>query len=454
MINIFEVNETNKMIEQENLDVRTITLGISLLDCIDNNLEQLNENIYNKITTVAKELVSTGQQIEKELGIPIVNKRISVTPVSLVGASACHSPEDFVTVAKTLDRAAHKVGVNFIGGYSALVSKGMTPSEENLIRSIPEALACTERVCSSVNVGSTKTGINMDAVKLMGEIILETAEKTKDSDSLGCAKLVVFCNAPDDNPFMAGAFHGVTEADAIVNVGVSGPGVVRTALTKARGANFEVLCETIKKTAFKVTRVGQLVAQEASRRLGIPFGIIDLSLAPTPAVGDSVADILEEIGLERVGAPGTTAALALLNDQVKKGGVMASSYVGGLSGAFIPVSEDQGMIDSVQAGALTIEKLEAMTCVCSVGLDMIAIPGDTTPSTIAGIIADEAAIGMINQKTTAVRIIPVIGKTVGDTVEFGGLLGYAPVMPVNQYSCEKFVTRGGRIPAPIHSFKN
>ncbi len=454
MINIFEVNETNKMIEQENLDVRTITLGISLLDCIDNNLEQLNENIYNKITTVAKELVSTGQQIEKELGIPIVNKRISVTPVSLVGASACHSPEDFVTVAKTLDRAAHKVGVNFIGGYSALVSKGMTPSEENLIRSIPEALACTERVCSSVNVGSTKTGINMDAVKLMGEIILETAEKTKDSDSLGCAKLVVFCNAPDDNPFMAGAFHGVTEADAIVNVGVSGPGVVRTALTKARGANFEVLCETIKKTAFKVTRVGQLVAQEASRRLGIPFGIIDLSLAPTPAVGDSVADILEEIGLERVGAPGTTAALALLNDQVKKGGVMASSYVGGLSGAFIPVSEDQGMIDSVQAGALTIEKLEAMTCVCSVGLDMIAIPGDTSASTISGIIADESAIGMINQKTTAVRVIPVIGKGVGEVVEFGGLLGYAPVMPVNQFSCEAFINRGGRIPAPIHSFKS
>lgn len=454
MINIFEVNETNKMIEQENLDVRTITLGISLLDCIDNNLEQLNENIYNKITTVAKELVSTGQQIEKELGIPIVNKRISVTPVSLVGASACHSPEDFVTVAKTLDRAAHKVGVNFIGGYSALVSKGMTPSEENLIRSIPEALACTERVCSSVNVGSTKTGINMDAVKLMGEIILETAEKTKASDSLGCAKLVVFCNAPDDNPFMAGAFHGVTEADAIVNVGVSGPGVVRTALTKARGANFEVLCETIKKTAFKVTRVGQLVAQEASRRLGIPFGIIDLSLAPTPAVGDSVADILEEIGLERVGAPGTTAALALLNDQVKKGGVMASSYVGGLSGAFIPVSEDQGMIDSVQAGALTIEKLEAMTCVCSVGLDMIAIPGDTSASTISGIIADESAIGMINQKTTAVRVIPVIGKGVGEVVEFGGLLGYAPVMPVNQFSCEAFINRGGRIPAPIHSFKN
>lgn len=454
MINIFEVNETNKMIEQENLDVRTITLGISLLDCIDSNLEQLNENIYKKITTVAKELVSTGQQIEKELGIPIVNKRISLTPISLIGASACHSPEDYVTIARTLDRAAHAVGVNFIGGYSALVSKGMTPSEENLIRSIPEALACTERVCSSVNVGSTKTGINMDAVKLMGEIILETAEKTKDSDSLGCAKLVVFCNAPDDNPFMAGAFHGVTEADAIINVGVSGPGVVRTALSKARGANFEVLCETIKKTAFKVTRVGQLVAQEASRRLGIPFGIIDLSLAPTPAVGDSVADILEEIGLERVGAPGTTAALALLNDQVKKGGVMASSYVGGLSGAFIPVSEDQGMIDSVQAGALTIEKLEAMTCVCSVGLDMIAIPGDTSASTISGIIADESAIGMINQKTTAVRVIPVIGKGVGEVVEFGGLLGYAPVMPVNQFSCEAFINRGGRIPAPIHSFKN
>ena len=330
----------------------------------------------------------------------------------------------------------------------------MTPSEENLIRSIPEALACTERVCSSVNVGSTKTGINMDAVKLMGEIILETAEKTKDSDSLGCAKLVVFCNAPDDNPFMAGAFHGVTEADAIVNVGVSGPGVVRTALTKARGANFEVLCETIKKTAFKVTRVGQLVAQEASRRLGIPFGIIDLSLAPTPAVGDSVADILEEIGLERVGAPGTTAALALLNDQVKKGGVMASSYVGGLSGAFIPVSEDQGMIDAVTAGALTLEKLEAMTCVCSVGLDMVAVPGDTKAATISGIIADEMAIGMVNQKTTAVRLIPVIGKGVGEKAEFGGLLGYAPVMPVNQFGCSEFINRGGRIPAPIHSFKN
>ena len=454
MINIFEVNETNKMIDQENLDVRTITLGISLLDCIDTDLDKVNENIYNKITKLARNLVSTGQEIEKEFGIPIVNKRISVTPISLVGGSACKTPEDFVTIAKTLDKVAHEVGVNFIGGYSALVSKGMTKADENLINSIPQALACTERVCSSVNVGSTKTGINMDSVKLMGEIVRKTAEYTKEQDSLGCAKLVVFCNAPDDNPFMAGAFHGVTEADAIINVGVSGPGVVRTALTKVRGENFEVLCETIKKTAFKVTRVGQLVAKEASKRLGIPFGIVDLSLAPTPAIGDSVADILEEIGLERVGAPGTTAALALLNDQVKKGGVMASSYVGGLSGAFIPVSEDQQMINSVTAGALTIEKLEAMTCVCSVGLDMIAIPGDTKATTIAGIIADESAIGMINQKTTAVRVIPVIGKGVGETVEFGGLLGYAPIMPVNNFSCDAFVNRGGRIPAPIHSFKN
>lgn len=454
MINIFEVNETNKMIDQENLDVRTITLGISLLDCIDTDLDKVNENIYNKITKLARNLVSTGQEIEKEFGIPIVNKRISVTPISLVGGSACKTPEDFVTIAKTLDKVAHEVGVNFIGGYSALVSKGMTKADENLINSIPQALACTERVCSSVNVGSTKTGINMDAVKLMGEIVRKTAEYTKEQDSLGCAKLVVFCNAPDDNPFMAGAFHGVTEADAIINVGVSGPGVVRTALTKVRGENFEVLCETIKKTAFKVTRVGQLVAKEASKRLDIPFGIVDLSLAPTPAIGDSVADILEEIGLERVGAPGTTAALALLNDQVKKGGVMASSYVGGLSGAFIPVSEDQEMINSVTAGALTIEKLEAMTCVCSVGLDMIAIPGDTKATTIAGIIADESAIGMINQKTTAVRVIPVVGKGIGETVEFGGLLGYAPIMPVNKFDCSAFVNRVGRIPAPIHSFKN
>ncbi|CDD55809.1 uPF0210 protein EUBELI_01067 [Bacteroides pectinophilus CAG:437] len=454
MINVFEVNETNKMIQQENLDVRTITMGISLLDCADSDLNKLNENIYNKITTCAKDLVKTGQEIEKEFGIPIVNKRISITPIAMVGASACHTPEDYVTIAKTLDRAAKTVGVNFLGGYSAVVSKGMTKSDELLIRSIPQALAQTEFICSSVNVGSTKTGINMDAVKLMGEIVKETAEVTADRDSLGCAKLVVLCNAPDDNPFMAGAFHGVSETDCIINVGVSGPGVVKYALESVRDANFEVLCETIKKTAFKITRVGQLVAQEASKRLGVPFGIIDLSLAPTPAIGDSVADILQEIGLERAGAPGTTAALALLNDQVKKGGVMASSYVGGLSGAFIPVSEDQGMIDSVLAGALTIEKLEAMTCVCSVGLDMIAIPGDTKATTISGIIADEAAIGMVNQKTTAVRVIPVVGKTVGDTVEFGGLLGYAPIMPVNNFDCSRLVNRAGRIPAPIHSFKN
>ena len=452
MINIGEVIETNQMVEKENLDVRTITLGISLLDCIDSDLNKVNENIYNKITTLAKDLVATGEDIENNYCIPIVNKRISVTPIALVGGAACKCPEDFVSIAKTLDKAAKKVGVNFIGGYSALVSKGMTTADENLIRSIPQALAQTELVCSSVNVG--RAGINMDAVRLMGEIIKETAEETKDDDSLGCAKLVVFCNAPDDNPFMAGAFHGVTEADAIINVGVSGPGVVKTALEKVRGESFEVLCETIKKTAFKVTRVGQLVAKEASKRLNVPFGIIDLSLAPTPAIGDSVADILCEIGLEHAGAPGTTAALALLNDQVKKGGIMASSYVGGLSGAFIPVSEDQGMINAVVDGALTLEKLEAMTCVCSVGLDMIAIPGDTKATTISGIIADEMAIGMINQKTTAVRLIPVIGKGIGETVEFGGLLGYAPIMPVNQFSCDAFVNRGGRIPAPVHSFKN
>ena len=454
MLNILEVAETNKMIEKENLDVRTITLGISLLDCIDSDLNKLNEKIYNKIYEAAKNLVATGDDISKEFGIPIVNKRISVTPIALIGGAACKTSSDFATIAKTLDDVAKKVGVNFIGGYSALVSKGMTKADELLIRSIPEALANTERVCSSINLGSTKTGINMDAVRLMGDIVKETAEYTKEADSLGCAKLVVFCNAPDDNPFMAGAFHGVTEADYIINVGVSGPGVVKTALEKVRGESFEVMCETIKKTAFKVTRVGQLVAKEASRRMGVPFGIVDLSLAPTPAVGDSVADILCEMGLEYAGAPGTTAALAILNDQVKKGGVMASSYVGGLSGAFIPVSEDQGMIDAVVAGALTLEKLEAMTCVCSVGLDMIAIPGDTKATTISGIIADELAIGMINQKTTAVRIIPVIGKGVGETVEFGGLLGYAPIMPVNQFSCDAFVNRGGRIPAPIHSFKN
>ena len=417
-------------------------------------LEKVNQKVYEKITGLAKNLVQTGEDISKEYGIPIVNKRISVTPIALIGGAACKTPEDFVTLAKTLDKAAKEVGVNFIGGYSALVSKGMTKADELLIRSIPQALAETERVCSSVNLGSTKTGINMDAVKLMGEMVLATAEATKEEDSLGCAKLVVFCNAPDDNPFMAGAFHGVTEADAIINVGVSGPGVVNYALSKVRGENFEVLCETIKKTAFKITRVGQLVAQEASKRLNVPFGIVDLSLAPTPAIGDSVAQILEEIGLERVGAPGTTAALAMLNDQVKKGGVMASSYVGGLSGAFIPVSEDQGMIDAVNLGALSLEKLEAMTCVCSVGLDMIAIPGDTPATTISGMIADEMAIGMVNQKTTAVRVIPVIGKGVGETVEFGGLLGYAPVMPVNTFRCDDFINRGGRIPAPIHSFKN
>ncbi len=460
MINLSEVIETNKMIEQENLDVRTITMGISLLSCADSSLERTCLNIYDKITTLASRLVSTGEEISREFAIPIVNKRISITPASLVGASCCKSPSDYVRIAHTLDRAAREVGVNFLGGFSAVVSKGMTTSDELLIRSIPEALATTGRICSSINVGSTKTGINMDAVRLMGETIRATAEATRENDSLGCAKLVVLCNAPDDNPFMAGAFHGVSEADAIINVGVSGPGVVKHALEQmdasspAGLASFETLGETIKKTAFKITRVGQLVAQEAAARLGVPFGIIDLSLAPTPAIGDSVADILHCMGVEHAGAPGTTAALAMLNDQVKKGGVMASSYVGGLSGAFIPVSEDQGMIDAVEAGALTIEKLEAMTCVCSVGLDMIAIPGDTSAATISGIIADEAAIGMVNQKTTAVRIIPVIGKSVGDTVEFGGLLGHAPVMPVNTFDCSRFVNRIGRIPAPIHSFKN
>ena len=454
MITRREVLETNEMIQKENLDVRTITMGISLLDCMDASLDECRRKIHDKIYDKAKNLVKTGKEIESEFGIPIVNKRISVTPIAMIGSACCKSPEDYALIAHTLDDVAKEVGVNFIGGYSALVSKGSTPSDELLMKSIPLALSTTDRVCSSINLGSTKTGINMDAVRLMGDIIKETAEKTKEQDSLGCAKLVVFCNAPDDNPFMAGAFHGVTEGDCVVHVGVSGPGVVKTALEKVRGENFEVLCETVKKTAFKVTRVGQLVAKEASARLGVPFGIIDLSLAPTPAIGDSVADILCEIGLEYAGAPGTTAALALLNDQVKKGGVMASSYVGGLSGAFIPVSEDQGMINAVEAGALTIEKLEAMTCVCSVGLDMIAIPGDTPATSVSGIIADELAIGMVNAKTTAVRIIPVIGKGVGETVEFGGLLGHAPIMPVNGFSCENFVNRGGRIPAPIHSFKN
>lgn len=454
MINISEVTETNQMIEQENLDVRTITMGISLLDCADSDLDAVCRKVYDKIMHYAKDLVKTGEDISKDYGIPIVHKRISITPISIVGAAACKTPEDYVKIALTLDKAVKELGVNFMGGYSALVSKGLTKSDSLLIHSIPEALARTSNLCSSVNVGSTKHGINMDAVKLMGEIVKEAAEATKDDNSMACAKLVIFCNAVEDNPFMAGAFHGVSQPEAVINVGVSGPGVVKHALQQIHGESFEVLCETVKKTAFKITRVGQLVAKEASRRLNVPFGIIDLSLAPTPAIGDSVADILQQMGLERAGAPGTTAALALLNDQVKKGGIMASSYVGGLSGAFIPVSEDQGMIDSVEAGALTLEKLEAMTCVCSVGLDMIAIPGDTSAATISGIIADESAIGMINQKTTAVRVIPVIGKTVGESVEFGGLLGHAPIMPVNRFDCSEFISRQGQIAAPVHSFKN
>ncbi|NLK96480.1 PFL family protein [Defluviitalea saccharophila] len=452
MITRLEVQETNKMIEEAKLDVRTITLGISLQDCADSDINRFNQKIYDKITKTAENLVKTGEEIEKEFGIPIVNKRISVTPIS-IAAAGCQT-DSYVSVAHALDRAAKQVGVNFIGGFSALVQKGSNPSDEILMNSIPQALAETERVCSSVNLATTRSGINMDAVKNMGRIIKQTAQNTKEKDSIGCAKLVVFCNAPEDNPFMAGAFHGVGERDCVVNVGVSGPGVVKKALESVKGKDFETLCEMVKKTAFKITRVGQLVAQEAAKRLNVPFGIIDLSLAPTPAIGDSIAEILEEMGLENAGAPGTTAALALLNDNVKKGGVMASSYVGGLSGAFIPVSEDQGMIRAVEAGALTLEKLEAMTCVCSVGLDMIAIPGDTSEETISGIIADEMAIGMINGKTTAVRIIPVIGKGVGDIVEFGGLLGYAPIMPVNNFSCKDFIHRGGRIPAPIHSFKN
>lgn len=454
MINISEVTETNEMIQHENLDVRTITMGISLFDCIDSSLDACTKKIYDKICRKAGKLVETGEHISQSFGIPVVNKRISVTPIATVGSSACNTEEDYIKIAETLDKAAANVGVNLIGGYSAMLAKGNTDKEMIFLNSIPEALKVTSRVCSSVNVGSSRTGINMDAVRRMGDIVLETARASYGTDSLGAAKLVVFCNAPDDNPFMAGAFHGITEGESVINVGVSGPGVVKKALEAARGADFEVLCETIKKTAFKITRVGQLVAREAASQLGVPFGIVDLSLAPTPAVGDSVAEILQEIGLEYPGAPGTTAALALLNDQVKKGGVMASSYVGGLSGAFIPVSEDQGMIDAVEAGALTLEKLEAMTCVCSVGLDMIAIPGDTPAESVAGVIADEMAIGMINNKTTAVRLIPAIGMKVGDTLNFGGLFGYAPVMPVNTFSCEKFVNRGGRIPAPIHSFKN
>ena len=452
MISRVEIQETNRMIAEENLDVRTITMGISLIDCADPDINKFNENIYKKITTYAKDLVKVGDEIAKHFGIPVVNKRISVTPIA-IAAAGCKT-DSYVSIAKTLDKAAEACGVNFIGGFSALVQKGCTPSDRILLDSIPEALAVTERVCSSVNIGTSRNGLNMNAVKKMGEIIKETAELTKDRDSIGCAKFVVFCNAVEDNPFMAGAFHGVGEADCVINVGVSGPGVVKKALTEVRDADFETLCEVVKKTAFKITRVGQLVAQEASRRLNVPFGIIDLSLAPTPAVGDSIAEIFQEMGLEQAGAPGTTAALAILNDNVKKGGVMASSYVGGLSGAFIPVSEDHAMIEAAELGALTLEKLEAMTCVCSVGLDMIAIPGNTSAATISGIIADEAAIGMVNNKTTAARLIPVVGKDVGDQVEFGGLLGYAPIMAVNKFSCEKFVNRGGRVPAPIHSFKN
>nr|WP_256701156.1 PFL family protein [Paenibacillus sp. P46E] len=451
-MSIGEVQETNKMIREMNLDVRTITMGISLMDCAHTDMRVFNQNVYDKITRSAEKLVKTGEDLERQFGVPIVNKRISVTPIS-IAAGAIHT-DSYVPVAEILDKAAKEVGVNFIGGFSALVQKGCTKGDRILIDSIPEALAVTERVCSSVNVGSSRSGINMDAVKLMGDIILQTAERTKDRDSIGCAKLVVFCNAVEDNPFMAGAFHGVGERECVINVGVSGPGVIKRALEEVKGQDFETLCETIKRTAFKVTRVGQLVAQEASKRLNVPFGIIDLSLAPTPLIGDSIAEIFQVMGLEEAGAPGTTAALAILNDNVKKGGVMASSYVGGLSGAFIPVSEDHGMIQAVQRGALTLEKLEAMTCVCSVGLDMIAIPGSTSKETIAGIIADEAAIGMVNNKTTAVRVIPVIGKEVGEMVEFGGLLGYAPVMAVNKFDCSGFVNRGGRIPAPIHSFKN
>lgn len=454
MIGIHEVFETLRMIEKDNLDVRTITIGVSLLDCAAGSVDETCAKIRAKILHYASLLCPIAEEISAEFGVPIVNKRVSVTPIAIACASCCHSEEDFVKVALTLDSTAKEIGVNFIGGFSAIVSKGMTAADRLLIKAIPQALAATERVCASVNVGSSKTGIDMDAVREMGGIIKKTAELTADQDSLGCARLVVLCNAPDDNPFMAGAFHGVTEGDAVINIGISGPGVVKSALEKVRGENFETLCETIKKTAFKITRVGQLVAQEASKRLGIPFGIIDLSLAPTPAIGDSIADILKEIGLEQPGAPGTTAALALLNDQVKKGGVMASSYVGGLSGAFIPVSEDQGMIEAAECGALTIEKLEAMTCVCSVGLDMIAVPGDTSAATLSGIIADEAAIGMVNGKTTAVRIIPAAGKKVGESVEYGGLLGHAPVMPVSRFACEAFISREGRIPAPIHSFKN
>lgn len=452
MINVNDILETINMIKEENLDIRTVTMGISLYDCAGDNIDTVCDRIYEKITRSAERLVPVCCEIEKELGIPIINKRISVTPISLIGGK--YSPEDYVKIAKTLDRAAHDLGVNFIGGFGALVQKGFTDNARNLIEAIPEALAVTERVCSSVNVASTKAGINMDAVATMGRIIKKTAYLTKDNQSIGCAKLVVFANVPEDNPFMAGAFHGVGEPETVINVGVSGPGVVSSAIKRAGKCDFSELAEIIKKTAFKITRMGQLVASEASKRLGVPFGIVDLSLAPTPAIGDSVAHILEGMGLQKCGGHGTTAALALLNDAVKKGGVMASSHVGGLSGAFIPVSEDAGMISAVECGALSLEKLEAMTAVCSVGLDMIAVPGDTSEAVICGIIADEISIGVANTKTTAVRLIPAYGKGVGDSVEFGGLLGYAPIMKLSDYSCEEFISRGGRIPAPIHSLKN
>ena len=454
MINYSEVYETNKMIQEEKFDVRTITMGISLLDCIDSDVSKVAENIYDKIYAKAKDLVRVGEEISAEFGIPIVHKRISITPISLIGASCCKTKEDYLLLAQTLDRVAKDVKVNFIGGFSAIVNKMMTPKEKLMMESIPLALSQTERVCSSINVASSKTGINMDAVRLSGKIIKELSYLTKDDNSIGCAKLVIFCNAPDDNPFMAGAFHGISEGDTVLNVGISGPGVVKEALKKVHNQDFSALCEEVKKVAFKITRAGQLVANEASKRLHVPFGIIDLSLAPTPAVGDSIGEILEEMGLEMPGAPGTTCALALLNDQVKKGGIMASTSVGGLSGAFIPVSEDHEMIEAVRCHAMSLEKLEAMTCVCSVGLDMIAIPGDVSEETISGIIADEMALGMVNNKTTATRLIPAYGKKEGENVVFGGLLGEAPVIHVNPYSCKEFVNRKGRIPAPIHSFKN
>ena len=452
MMNQNDILSTIHMIDQQHLDIRTITMGISLLDCCDSDPKRACEKIYDKITRSAKDLVKTGEAIEAEFGIPIVNKRISVTPIALVAGAS--EARDYVPFAVALDKARAETGVNFIGGFSALVQKGMTGADLRLIRSIPEALATTELVCASVNIGSTKAGINMDAVALMGEVIKNTAQRTADAHGFGCAKLVVFCNAVEDNPFMAGAFHGVSEADQVINVGVSGPGVVHHALQSVKGEPFDVVAETIKKTAFHITRMGQLVAQEASRRLDVPFGIVDLSLAPTPAIGDSVARILEEMGLEVCGTHGTTAALAMLNDAGKKGGVMASSSVGGLSGAFIPVSEDEGMIAAASSGTLTLDKLEAMTCVCSVGLDMIAVPGDTSAQTLSAIIADEAAIGMVNTKTTAVRLIPAPGLKVGDTVDFGGLLGSAPIMPVHGERAAAFIARGGRIPAPMHSLKN